>query len=128
MGDFNLNITKNYSRKDYFDILVTNNNLCIKENEFQTLDHSYFFKKKESRSTNEIIYYTTIKSTIDYMMASKNNSNFINVKRYCDSKNQSDHHPTLIQYNMNASPNFKNTFCKKKKQFIGWKNNTTIQQ
>ena len=105
----------------HFNMLLTNNNLSIKENNFaQTLDHSYFFTKKDPKSTNETIYYNTIKSTIDYTLAARNNNNFIEVKRYHDPKNQSDHHPTIIQYQMNASPEFKSTFCKKKKQFFDW--------
>ena len=97
IGDFNINMIKDYERRHNFEVLLKKYNLEIKENNFnQIANHSYHFKLIESE-TNGIIKYKNVTSTIDHTIGLIQDKNFIQVNRYIETQYKSDHGVLLTQ-------------------------------
>jgi len=121
IGDLNIDrnrIAKNYKRKDAFNTFLENSSLVIQEELFmQDIDHSYYYEYKDKNNPSITI---SKKSTIDYTLSSCINHNFIKVKRFNSKLNTSDHHPTIIEYNLIDNKNMDSMYSKKSKSFTNW--------
>ncbi len=121
IGDLNVDINrqvKNYKRKTSFTDFINQNDLVIQENIFeQNLDHSYHNEHKDKNNKDVII---ETRSTIDYTLSNSKNKNFLKVQRYAHKLNNSDHHPTIIEYNMINDKSMPQIYCSKSKNHTNW--------
>ena len=118
IGDLNIDISRNYKRAAKLKEFITELNIEIKEQCFkQDLDHSYFFSYNDKNKHNTKV---DVKSTIDYTLATINNNNFKKVIRFKDKINFSDHHATIIEYELISSYDRESIFTNNKKKTNNW--------
>jgi len=128
VGDLNVDVdrnVKNYKRKEVFGKFLLENVLDVQEIKFeQTLSHSYHYEFKDKNDETITIKRQSI---IDYTLASAYNTNIAKAVRFASKANNSDHHPTLVEYNLIETSTKNQTFSNLKKKFFNWDDTEFIE-